>query len=435
MSFFYIYHMKKYFYLSVFLSIFLNAQFSVKAYSSNDFIANEAYLYSLDGSKDILIDKASKKDNFWLFNIKKKYIGMMKIYFPEVNSSLTFISENENVELKFNSKKNKVQYVDYIDEKNKLFYDLQDQQKKREQILPALYQIKSYYKDNADFSSALDKEISNLEQDIIYNPDKNTFINYYQSNYKKFLSETVGKASPTNPEIINFLNTTNNYLETSSLLRPILISFLSNTNKESLPQNIEDLLNKVDIETPRGQTILSELIDIFDIYSLTDLKLKYLSTAKNLKCSINERLTNTIKSIQNTEIGVVFPNNKFIKPKNTTAKTLYDIKADKKIILFWASTCSHCEKEIPEILSKYNDLKAKNIEVIGLSLDTDINSYLEKIKLLPWINDSEIKGWYSSYVDTYNIHATPTFYILDSKNKIIANPDSFSEVLKFLQIK
>ena len=35
------------------------------------------------------------------------------------------------------------------------------------------------------------------------------------------------------------------------------------------------------------------------------------------------------------------------------------------------------------------------------------------------------KVGYSSYVDTYNVHATPTFYIVDAKNKIIANPDNF----------
>jgi hypothetical protein len=51
---------------------------------------------------------------------------------------------------------------------------------------------------------------------------------------------------------------------------------------------------------------------------------------------------------------------------------------------------------------------------------------------LPWINDTELKGWYSSYVDTYNIHATPTFYIVDASNKILATPDNFVEVLVFL---
>ena len=57
------------------------------------------------------------------------------------------------------------------------------------------------------------------------------------------------------------------------------------------------------------------------------------------------------------------------------------------------------------------------------------------MKLLPWINDTELKGWYSSYVETYNIHATPTFYVVDASNKIVATPDNFLEVLNFLGLK
>ena len=249
------------------------------------------------------------------------------------------------------------------------------------------------------------------------------------------MSETAGVKSPNNDDIINFLNTSNNFLETSSLLRPILISFLSNSNKASLNVETDKLLKTVNIETPRGQTVLSELIDIFDVYSLKDLKTKYLAEAKALKCTINERLSGTIKSNDNTAIGAVFPNYKFLSPLNTKAKSLHEVKADKKVLIFWASTCPHCEKEIGEMMTKYAELKSKNIDVVGFSLDTDKTAYADKVKLLPWINDTELKGWYSSYVETYNIHATPTFYVVDASNKIVATPDNFLEVLNFLGLK
>lgn len=427
--------MKKLTYILLLLQVFTYGQFSVKIQSPQDFSSQEAYLYTLNGSKDVLLDKAIKKNNVWFFDVKNSYTGMMKVYFPDVNSSLSFITQNSNVDLKFSAKNNKVGVIDYLDNANKLFYELQDQQKKKEQLLSALYQIQTFYKNDSDFGKSLKNEIDYLNSEIVFNPDENRFIKYYNDNYSKFLSESAGKTAPNNDEIINFLNTTNNYLETSSLLKSILISFLGNTTKANLSTDVDKLIKTVNLETPRGQTILSELIEIFDVYSISDLKKKYLDEAKSLKCTINDRLTSTIKSNNNTEIGALIPNNKFIKPVNTTAKSLYDVKADKKILLFWASTCSHCEKEIPEMLSKYNLLKSKNIEIVGLSLDTDNKSYTEKVKLLPWINDTELKGWYSSYVDTYNIHATPTFYILDNKNKIIANPTNFAETLEFLGIK
>ena len=417
------------------LSYFASAQFTIKVESPKDFSFNEAYLYTVNGSKDILIDKAEKKNNTWQFQVKNSYLGFLKVYFPQANTSLNLVSENKNVDLKFSVKNNKVQQIDYYDEVNNIFYSIQDQQKKREQILPALYQIQNFYKENSDFGIALKNEVSNLSADIVFDSDKHPFLSYYFKTYQNFLQESVGKKNPTNDEIISFLNNTQNYLETSSLLKPILMVFLSNTSRSSLGDEVDKLLTAVNVETPRGQTILSELIEIFNVYSIKDLKEKYLTEAKNLKCTINDRLANTIKSNANTEIGKIIPNNTFLNPVNTKVKSLHDVKADKKIIILWSSTCSHCEKEIGEMVLQYNKLKEKNIEVVGLSLDSDAKSYSDKVKMLPWINDTELKGWYSSYVDTYNVHATPTFYIVDAKNKIIANPDNFSEILELLQLK
>ena len=419
----------------LFVAAFFKAQFSVNVKAPSDFNASEAYLYKLNGSKDLIIDKAIKKNNAWDFNVKEKYEGMMKIFFPEANSSVSFVTENSNVSLSFTSKNGKVAKTDYLDDVNKIFYGLQDQQKKKEQILPALYQIVTFYREDSPFGKALNDEINNLNSPIQYNKSEHTFIDYYVNNYSKFLSETAGVKSPKNDEIISFLNNTQNYLETSSLLKPILMVFLSNTSRSNLGDEVDKLLTAVNVETPRGQTILSELIEIFNVYSIKDLKEKYLTEAKNLKCTINDRLANTIKSNANTEIGKIIPNNTFVNPVNTKVKSLHDVKADKKIIILWSSTCSHCEKEIGEMVLQYNKLKEKNIEVVGLSLDSDAKSYSDKVKMLPWINDTELKGWYSSYVDTYNVHATPTFYIVDAKNKIIANPDNFSEILELLQLK
>ena len=417
------------------LSYIASAQFTVKVESPKDFSFNEAYLYTVNGSKDILIDKAEKKNNTWQFQVKNSYLGFLKVYFPQANTSLNLVSENKNVDLKFSVKNNKVQQIDYNDEVNNIFYSIQDQQKKREQILPALYQIQNFYKENSEFGVALKNEVSNLNSDIVFDSEKHPFISYYFKTYQNFLQESAGKKNPTNDEIITFLNNTQNYLETSSLLKPILMVFLSNTSRSSLGDEVDKLLTAVNVETPRGQTILSELIEIFNVYSIKDLKEKYLTEAKNLKCTINDRLANTIKSNANTEIGKIIPNNTFLNPVNTKVKSLHDVKADKKIIILWSSTCSHCEKEIGEMVLQYNKLKEKNIEVVGLSLDSDAKSYSDKVKMLPWINDTELKGWYSSYVDTYNVHATPTFYIVDAKNKIIANPDNFSEILELLQLK
>ena len=164
-----------------------SAQFSVSIKTTNDFIANEAYLYKLNGSKDIIIDKTIKKNNSWVFNVKEKYEGLLKVHFPENNSSISFITENSDVNLSFDVKNGKVGTVDYLDDANKIFYGLQDQQKKKEQILPALYQIVTFYKSNSPFGKALNEEINSLNSSIQYTKEQHPFIDYYTENYKKYL--------------------------------------------------------------------------------------------------------------------------------------------------------------------------------------------------------------------------------------------------------
>ncbi|WP_042722902.1 TlpA disulfide reductase family protein [Flavobacterium sp. B17] len=428
--------MKKIFTLPALIAAFsLQAQFTVTIQAPADFKDQDAILYTLNGSKDIIFSKEQSKNNTWTFKYPKNYMGMMKVYFPSSNNTFNFISENKNVSVKLDTQANKINDIIYLDEANDLMSKFQEGSQKKELILPALTQIKEYYKDNTDFGKAIRTEINRLSgssEDI--NQAQHPFIYYYNTNYNKFLSNDTSK-KVSQDDIINFIDKSNDMLETSSLLRPILVSYLNSGGNTNVSTSVDKLLDRLKVETPRGQTVLSELIDIFDVYDMQDFKDKYLGLAKNLKCTITDRLASTLKSNANVEIGAVFPNYKFQSPVNTTAKTLHDIKADKKVVIFWSSTCSHCESELPQLLAKYNDLKSKNIQIIGLSLDVDKDSYTKKISAFPWVNDTELRGWNSSYADTYNVHATPTYFILDANNKIISKPEHVGDVLEYFRLK
>lgn len=410
------------------------SQFKINVESPSNFSSNIGYLYTLDGSKDILYNKENKIGNQFQFTYPKSYVGMMKIYFPETNSTVNFVSENKDVKMTLIITNDKVTSVDFLDDANREMKEYQDNQQKKENILPALFQLKEYYSNQSDFGKALDAEINRISKPLP-SLEKYPFVDFYIKNYDRFLVKSADKKQPTQDEILTFLTKTNDRLETSSLLKPVLIAYLNAGSKANVSESVDKLLNTIGVESPRGQTFLSELIEIFDTYGMDDLKEKYLKQAEGLTCTITDRLSSTISSSKNTEIGAKFPNNTFINPTNTKAKTLYDVKANKKIIMFWSSTCSHCEKQLPELLAKYQDLKKLGVEIIGLSLDTDKVSYLNRATSLPWINDSELKGWYSSYTDTYNIHATPTYFILDSENKIIAKPNVAKDVLDYFKLK
>ncbi|PIF43136.1 peroxiredoxin [Chryseobacterium sp. 52] len=430
--------MKKIYILSAVLAAFsLQAQFTVTVQAPAEFKDQDAILYTLSGSKDIIVTKEQSKNNTWTFKNPTNYMGMMKVYFPTSNNAVSFVSENKNVSIKLDVQNGKIKDVAYLDEVNDIMSKQQEGSQKKELILPALAQIKEYYKDNTEFGKALKTEIDRLSGTSNgVDAAKHPFISYYNTNYSKFLSNSTDPAKKVSPEdIVNFLDKSNDMLESSSLLRPVLVSYLNSGGNTNVAGSVDTLLDRLKVETPRGQTVLSELIDIFDAYDMEEFKIKYLTLAKNLKCTINDRLATTLKSNANVEMGAAFPNIKFQSPANTSAKSLYDVKADKKVIVFWSSTCSHCESELPQLLAKYNDLKAKNIQIVGLSLDTDKSSYTQKIAAFPWINDSELRGWNSSYVDMYNVHATPTYFILDANNKIINKPDHVGDVLEYFKLK
>ena len=314
-------------------------QFSIKIAVSGDYKGDEAYFYTLDGSKDILLAKKDKKNNIWEVKSNQPYKGMMKLYLPFDNEQISFVSENRDVALDLVYQNNKLKEVVFKDDANKLMSQYLSKERKKEYILPALMQIEAFYQPKEKFSAALKQEISELTTPLDIDSEKYEFINFYDLNNNKFAAK---ESSASQEEIIRFLTNSGEMLEASSLIRPILMNYLSSKNNTNSDEAISKLLKSVNVETSRGQNILSELIDIFDTYGMESLKNKYLSDAQNLKCTINDRLSGTIKANKNTAIGAVFADIPLNNAMNTMAKNLYGIKADKKIIVFWSSTCSHC---------------------------------------------------------------------------------------------
>lgn len=433
MGFFYFYFMKKILVTgSVLLSAFLAAQFNVKATIPAYLSDSEVYLYGFNGSKEILLSKAKISGNTASFKVDKQYTGMMRAFFQKANASVNMVSENKDVIFKIDlDSKNKISNVAFNDQVNQLFSNEVEVQKKQELILPALIQIKDYYKPSDAFYKSLDSEINLLSKTDVALYETHPFLDYYNKNQKYSVQEKAAELKTE--DFINFYSRSGEYLETSTILKPSLINFL-NVSKSNVEGSVDKLLEAVNLETPRGQTIMSELIEIFSTYGMDKLKDKYLAQANNLKCTINDRLASTLKANKNTEIGAKMPNNTFVNAIHTKAKSLYDIKASKKIVVFWSSTCSHCEAELPKLLEKYDKLKAQNIEIVGFSLDSNLDEFRSKANIYPWINDSEGKGWYSSYGETYNIVATPTYFVLDADNKIISKPNHVGDVLDYLKV-
>lgn len=97
------------------------------------------------------------------------------------------------------------------------------------------------------------------------------------------------------------------------------------------------------------------------------------------------------------------------------------IKGKYVLIDFWASWCVPCRKENPNVVKAYQKYKEKNFEIVGISLDTQRESWIKAIAddKLEWINVSDLKGWKNEVSMDYGIKAVPSNFLVDPEGKII----------------
>ncbi len=117
---------------------------------------------------------------------------------------------------------------------------------------------------------------------------------------------------------------------------------------------------------------------------------------------------------------------------------LYDVKAKYTVLAFWEPECSHCKKAIPDLHTKYTEkLKAQGIEVFAACTQLKPNiwgEFLDKHKLYNWINAWDPYN-NSNFRDKYEIHSTPSIFILDENKNILlkkVSVEHIEEAIKYL---
>lgn len=115
--------------------------------------------------------------------------------------------------------------------------------------------------------------------------------------------------------------------------------------------------------------------------------------------------------------------------------TMSEVKGKIKIIDFWASWCGPCRLNNPALRKLYDEFHDKGLEIIGVSLDTDGESWKKAIEKdgLTWINVSSLKGWECETIRLYSVSGVPSLFVLDEYNNIIATGLRGEQLKVFLQ--
>ena len=108
--------------------------------------------------------------------------------------------------------------------------------------------------------------------------------------------------------------------------------------------------------------------------------------------------------------------------KNGNEFKLSSLKGKYVLVDFWASWCVPCRAENPFLLKAYNELREKNFEIVGVSLDDAKAAWLRAVEQdkLPWAQVSDVKGFKTEIALRFGISAIPQNVLIGPDGKVIA---------------
>lgn len=378
-----------------------------------------------------------KTDNLGNFTAKipVKYNGIVKLETPS-GGAISILSDNENIKFttvfgeqiqtglkvtegKAQSEYNKIQQLVPLNELNA-------------GIFP---HIKNIYKPTDEFYKAIELEEKRIN-DLNNNQTINSSLVNYISGLESLVKESKSSLSDASAnKILTHIENDDDRLENSSYLPELAFAYINyqftkspnDTPENNLQKATEILLEKGNIETERGQNILSTIFSLVPEANFPNFYSNYKSKVNSLTCKITDDLKKKVSGEKSIKIGDKAPNIKFDAPVKGK-KSLYDIKATEKLVVFWASWCPACNKELPYIKEFYTDFKKKGGEIIAISLDYDQSEFNNATKDLPWFNYTDLLRWDSPIAELYNIDSTPTIFLLDKENKIVQKVGHITEL-------
>lgn len=159
-------------------------------------------------------------------------------------------------------------------------------------------------------------------------------------------------------------------------------------------------------------------------YNSFDKELKETKPGKSIKRkleAIDKPVAEATPAAAGAAVGSMAPDFSAPNPAGTTV-SLKQSLGKVTLVDFWASWCKPCREENPNVVAMYNELHAKGLNIIGVSLDKEAGAWKEAIAKdkLAWAQVSNLKWWKEPIALDYGVESIPATFLLDASGKIVA---------------
>lgn len=437
------------------------AQYTVKGSMSPQIKTDWVILYKLEGTKQVFVNNTTIKTDSVMISGNKQAVSSFEITLPpsakpgayratyklEGAGFVDFFFNNEDVSFIFNpeypqesiafaaSSENKM-YTDYI-------ADITAVQQKLDSIQIAVLQNPTIDA-KEDYKNAL-KKVDDVQASYV-EISKDKYIAPFvkasaRSNPQEILTSANAYLDNIKTTFFNQLDFSNKRLINSSFLTNRILDYIFYINfaedekkqQELHKSSIEIILAKIE-DVVYKKDIIQFLVEQFEksknleiIDYLFESHYNKLPTAVQDKKFKDEKL-----ALLAAEVGRIAPDFSWQENGRTLKlSTLND--AETYVLVFWSTSCSHCLREIPEL---HTYMKAKpNAKVVAFALENDslVWENYSKTNLYGWHNVLGLNKWENKTARTYQVYATPTYFVLDKNKKIIAKPNVFKDVKAFFE--
>jgi thiol-disulfide isomerase/thioredoxin len=420
-------------------------------------------LYRIEGTKQVFVGNTTIRTDSMAFNGKKKAVGRFEFtlnpqakpgayrinYRTEGEGFLDFFYNKENVSFRFNPEYPEQSVVFSKSAENKLYREYIAAISKAQGKLDSI-QISAFQNPKVDLKISYKKAYNrvNTLQNKYVELSKNKYIAPIvkinaRNNAAEILTSIDAYLFNIKNTFFDKLDFSNKTLLNSSFITDKIVSYVffinysddSKTQQKLYKESIETVLSKIK-SLPYKKDIVEFLVVQFEAYKNLEI-IDYLF--ENYYDKLPETLQNQKFKLEKTalfasEIGRIAPNFSW-KENGKTLKlsTLND--AEKYVLVFWSTSCSHCMREIPQLYSYLKN--KKNIKVIAFSLENDafVWENYSKTNLFGWHNVLGLNKWQNETAKTYQVFSTPSYFVLDKNKKIIAKPDDIEEVKDYFNKK